>query len=182
MFWRHTYRDQTWMFALGVMSIQEFFAQMYAHSDVNADPATGGRSMKSILLHATSPPMAHGATKRKCITSQQTFHLPHRKCRAQSGWHTRPYRIEICHHFMSSLASHIMVMKSLLRPWAIQNGILGEPFTNVTMYKRVGISAHINTYRRMWVVSNLCYLTKTKGHNNKLWSFKQRAQDLNLRP
>jgi acetoin utilization protein AcuC len=32
-----------------------------------------------------------------------------------------------------------------LRSWAIHDGILGEPFTNVTMYKRVGISAHINT-------------------------------------
>jgi hypothetical protein len=32
-----------------------------------------------------------------------------------------------------------------LRSWAIHDGILGEPFTNVTMYKRVGISANINT-------------------------------------
>ena len=32
-----------------------------------------------------------------------------------------------------------------LRSWAIHDGILGEPFTNVTMYKRVGVSANINT-------------------------------------
>ena len=32
-----------------------------------------------------------------------------------------------------------------LRSWAIHDGILGRPFTNVTMYKRVGISANINT-------------------------------------
>jgi len=32
-----------------------------------------------------------------------------------------------------------------LRSWAIHDGILSEPFTNVTMYKRVGISAGINT-------------------------------------
>ena len=31
------------------------------------------------------------------------------------------------------------------RSWAIHDGILGEPFTNVTMYKRVGISANIST-------------------------------------
>ncbi|MBI5945627.1 MAG: hypothetical protein HY864_14795 [Chloroflexi bacterium] len=31
------------------------------------------------------------------------------------------------------------------RSWAIHDGILGEPFTNVTMYKRVGVSAGINT-------------------------------------
>jgi len=32
-----------------------------------------------------------------------------------------------------------------LRSWAIHDGILGDPFTNVTMYKRVGKSADINT-------------------------------------
>lgn len=32
-----------------------------------------------------------------------------------------------------------------LRSWAIHDGILGRPFTNVTMYKRVGTSAKINT-------------------------------------
>ncbi len=32
-----------------------------------------------------------------------------------------------------------------LRSWAIHDGILGEPFTNVTMYKRIGKSANINT-------------------------------------
>jgi hypothetical protein len=31
------------------------------------------------------------------------------------------------------------------RSWAIHDGILGEPFTNVTMYKRVGIFAGVNT-------------------------------------
>jgi pyruvate/2-oxoglutarate/acetoin dehydrogenase E1 component/TPP-dependent pyruvate/acetoin dehydrogenase alpha subunit len=44
--WRSGYyRDQTWMFALGVMSIQEFFAQLYAHADIKHEPATGGRGM-----------------------------------------------------------------------------------------------------------------------------------------
>lgn len=32
-----------------------------------------------------------------------------------------------------------------LRSWAIHDGILGEPFTHVTMYKRVGKSADIHT-------------------------------------
>lgn len=32
-----------------------------------------------------------------------------------------------------------------LRSWAIHDGILGEPFTNVTMYKRIGVSAGVNT-------------------------------------
>ena len=38
-----------------------------------------------------------------------------------------------------------------LRSWAIHAGILGEPFTNVTMYKRVGFSAGISTcFRCSW--------------------------------
>jgi acetoin utilization protein AcuC len=32
-----------------------------------------------------------------------------------------------------------------LRSWAIHDGILGEPFTAVTMYKRIGRSADIST-------------------------------------
>ncbi len=44
--WRSGYyRDQTWMFALNVLGIQEFFAQLYAHADVAHEPATGGRAM-----------------------------------------------------------------------------------------------------------------------------------------
>jgi 2-oxoisovalerate dehydrogenase E1 component len=46
--WRSGYyRDQTWMFMLGVMNIQEFFAQLYAHADVNHESNTGGRSMNA---------------------------------------------------------------------------------------------------------------------------------------
>jgi pyruvate/2-oxoglutarate/acetoin dehydrogenase E1 component/TPP-dependent pyruvate/acetoin dehydrogenase alpha subunit len=39
------YRDQTLMFALGVLTPEQFFAQIYAHADVAAEPAFGGRSM-----------------------------------------------------------------------------------------------------------------------------------------
>jgi 2-oxoisovalerate dehydrogenase E1 component len=39
------YRDQTLMFALGVLSLEEFFAQLYGHADLSAEPAFGGRAM-----------------------------------------------------------------------------------------------------------------------------------------
>jgi 2-oxoisovalerate dehydrogenase E1 component len=39
------YRDQTFMMAIGQLNVQEFFAQLYAHTDVSAEPASGGRSM-----------------------------------------------------------------------------------------------------------------------------------------
>ncbi|MCB0279839.1 MAG: transketolase, partial [Calditrichaeota bacterium] len=39
------YRDQTFMMALNELSVEEFFAQLYAHTDVQAEPASAGRSM-----------------------------------------------------------------------------------------------------------------------------------------
>lgn len=41
------YRDQTLMFALGAITIQQFFAQLYAHADVAADPSSAGRQMNA---------------------------------------------------------------------------------------------------------------------------------------
>lgn len=41
------YRDQTFMFAIDALTVQEFFAQLYAHTDVRADPASGGRAMNA---------------------------------------------------------------------------------------------------------------------------------------
>ncbi len=44
--WRSGYyRDQTFMFAAGIHSVQEFFAQLYAHTSVEAEPASAGRMM-----------------------------------------------------------------------------------------------------------------------------------------
>jgi len=44
--WRSGYyRDQTFMFAIGESDIQKFFAQLYAHTDVVAEPSSAGRSM-----------------------------------------------------------------------------------------------------------------------------------------
>lgn len=39
------YRDQTFMFAIGELTVQQFFAQLYAHTDVDAEPSSAGRSM-----------------------------------------------------------------------------------------------------------------------------------------
>jgi pyruvate/2-oxoglutarate/acetoin dehydrogenase E1 component/TPP-dependent pyruvate/acetoin dehydrogenase alpha subunit len=39
------YRDQTFMFAIGESTIREYFAQLYAHTDVDLEPASAGRLM-----------------------------------------------------------------------------------------------------------------------------------------
>jgi 2-oxoisovalerate dehydrogenase E1 component len=39
------YRDQTFMMAIGELSLQQYFAQLYAHTDIDSDPHSGGRMM-----------------------------------------------------------------------------------------------------------------------------------------
>ena len=39
------YRDQTFMMAIGQMTIQQFFAGLYGHTDLNHDPMSAGRQM-----------------------------------------------------------------------------------------------------------------------------------------
>jgi len=44
--WRSGYyRDQTFMMAIGALTIQQFFAGLYGHTDLHADPMSGGRQM-----------------------------------------------------------------------------------------------------------------------------------------
>ena len=44
--WRSGYyRDQTFMMAIGKMTIQQFFAGLYGHTDINHDPMSAGRQM-----------------------------------------------------------------------------------------------------------------------------------------
>ncbi|MCS7297435.1 MAG: thiamine pyrophosphate-dependent enzyme [Bacteroidia bacterium] len=41
------YRDQTFMIAAGLLTPEEFFAQLYADTDLNHEPASGGRQMNN---------------------------------------------------------------------------------------------------------------------------------------
>ena len=59
------YRDQTFVFALGEITIQQYFAQIYAHTDLEAEPASGGRMMNS---HFGSRLIDHRTGKRTVQT------------------------------------------------------------------------------------------------------------------
>ncbi len=39
------YRDQTFMMAIGALSVEEYFAALYAHTEVEKEPASAGRQM-----------------------------------------------------------------------------------------------------------------------------------------
>lgn len=44
--WRSGYyRDQTFMMAIGALTIEQFFAGLYGHTDIKADPMSAGRQM-----------------------------------------------------------------------------------------------------------------------------------------
>lgn len=46
--WRSGYyRDQTFMMAAGLLTLEEFFAQLYGDTNLNANPANGGRMMNN---------------------------------------------------------------------------------------------------------------------------------------
>jgi pyruvate/2-oxoglutarate/acetoin dehydrogenase E1 component/TPP-dependent pyruvate/acetoin dehydrogenase alpha subunit len=50
--WRSGYyRDQTWMLALGMSNVEEYFAQLYANPDIVDEPMSAGRQMNA---HYTS--------------------------------------------------------------------------------------------------------------------------------
>ena len=42
------YRDQTFMFAIGELTVQQYFAQLYAHTSLEADPASAGSASRLI--------------------------------------------------------------------------------------------------------------------------------------
>ncbi len=39
------YRDQTFMMAIGHLTVQQYFAGLYAHTDIEKDPLSAGRQM-----------------------------------------------------------------------------------------------------------------------------------------
>ena len=112
--WRSGYyRDQTWMFMLGVMSIQEFFAQLYAHADVESR-IEYGRAVDELAfcVHASSTPMARGKIKRICITPRPMSLRPPRRCRVPLGWRMPQSCIVKSRNFRTSHNSQKMAMKS----------------------------------------------------------------------
>jgi len=75
------YRDQTFMFATGMSNLKEFFAQLYAHPDIEKDPASAGRQMN--CHYATRYVHADGtwANQAECMNcssdvSTTSGHMP----------------------------------------------------------------------------------------------------------
>ena len=70
------YRDQTFMFAAGLSDIRKFFAQLYADTDLEHEPASGGRQMNghyaTRLLDAAGNWLDHTASVQSAADSSPT--------------------------------------------------------------------------------------------------------------
>jgi pyruvate/2-oxoglutarate/acetoin dehydrogenase E1 component/TPP-dependent pyruvate/acetoin dehydrogenase alpha subunit len=61
------YRDQTWVFASGMGTVEQFFSQLYADTDPEADPFSSGRQMNAHFATASLDPSGQwlNLTERK---------------------------------------------------------------------------------------------------------------------
>ena len=73
------YRDQTFMMAIDQLNANQFFAQLYAHTDINFDPHSGGRQMNNHfgtrMLNSsgnwkTLTDMKNSASDVSCVSGQ----------------------------------------------------------------------------------------------------------------
>ncbi len=63
------YRDQTFMMAINAFTIENFFAGLYAHADLEADPTSAGRQMGGHF--ATHSLDENGSWKKPLRTKKQ---------------------------------------------------------------------------------------------------------------
>jgi len=64
------YRDQTFMFAKGLLTIQEWFAGLYAHANLKAEPSSAGRQMGGhYSTHSINPDSTWAKLTEQCNSS-----------------------------------------------------------------------------------------------------------------
>ncbi len=74
------YRDQTLMMSIGKLSIQEFFAGLYGHTSIEADPMSADVKWVDILEPIVLMKMVIGKTSQSKKTQVQTSLLLLVKC------------------------------------------------------------------------------------------------------
>lgn len=74
------YRDQTFMMAINELSLEQYYAQLYAHTDIVADPASGGRLMIGHYATRSLDNNGHWNDLTKIKTQVRIYHLLELKC------------------------------------------------------------------------------------------------------
>lgn len=89
------YRDQTLMMAIGQLSVQQYFAGLYAHTDIEHEPQSGGRQMGGHFATRNLDENGDWKDLTKQKTAQPIFPQPQDKCRVYWDWRKLPKFIEI---------------------------------------------------------------------------------------
>jgi TPP-dependent pyruvate/acetoin dehydrogenase alpha subunit len=79
------YRDQTFMMAIGQLTLDQFFAQLYADADREREPASAGRQMNAHFASRLRAPTAPGSTSPPRRNPPPTCRRPPGRCRASSA-------------------------------------------------------------------------------------------------
>jgi hypothetical protein len=99
-------------------------------------------------LYFIEPLYYHNAVifERYGFTYQQGRKLMFRIDEGFSGGGDLHRKLEVTNPFRTPKAANSI----RLRSWAIHDGILGEPYTNVTMYKRISVHHAVSTTECSW--------------------------------
>ncbi|MEJ7675662.1 MAG: thiamine pyrophosphate-dependent enzyme [Chitinophagaceae bacterium] len=81
------YRDQTFMFAAGLSTIEQFFSQLYSDPDLNHDPFSAGRQMNSHFATKFVDENGEWLDLANKKMFQQILHQLPVKCQEHWGWH-----------------------------------------------------------------------------------------------
>ena len=126
------YRDQTFMFAIGELTIQQFFAQLYAHTDVAQEPASAGRLMNghygSRLINPDGTWRKQTAGKNSSSDISPTAGQMPRHC---WGWHGLPNYTGITQHCINpqifSVNGNEVALWNDRRCEVLPKGLSGKP-------------------------------------------------------
>lgn len=84
-------RDMTFMFAIGELTVQQWFAQLYAHADLAHEPASARTPDEQRFATRSLTADGEWRTSRSSTTPRRTSLLPLARCRACWAWR-RPAR------------------------------------------------------------------------------------------
>jgi hypothetical protein len=80
------YRDQTLLLAVGATTLKAFFAQLYAHADSAAEPASAGRQMNAHFSTALLDESGSWLDHTTRINSSGDLSPPAPRCRVSWVW------------------------------------------------------------------------------------------------
>jgi hypothetical protein len=129
--WRSGYyRDQTWMLALGELTVEQFFSQLYANPDQELDPFSAGRQMNAHFATRLQDKNGQWLNHTELITLRPMHRQRLVRCRAHWVWPWHRRCIATIHRSKTWTASRMPATRCrlcrLVTPLPAK-GISGKP-------------------------------------------------------